>query len=664
MTSPETVVTNTASDGAHVGVQAQVIHGGVHNSYHLSPDATPKQRYDVGVNYLRSGSPLLARRCIEQAIARSYDGSEVRFHWLLALLSGRTSRQLSAEEASQLDTLAGLPVARQAGPWSAGIRALLDLLSALRSPGTDLGPPIDAIENLPPEQRNLIVRHVAALLHGSKGTRIWEEAARAAQENRYANGRVKRAKYFFYLDPAPPYPREPVPARTSSRDLTAAAAVSAVFVLAMAGITAVLALHASILGLAALLACCAGLGLAFSPWTELRWRRQRQAEHQRLLTPAPGSTARDGAAPGGSRLAAAIDHQLTWFLGKYAPESADRMSWLAATRGFRERLRDEIAGIYQDRRPAVKAVQLNWLVVHEVRQLADRWKRGTLRDPLPGEPRLRPLALEAGTAAVCLGALLAAFFLVASDPVAGLPALLIAGCSGYQGVRRWSGIVLEKRRAEADKAESQRTYEKRLAEYVKYRDKFRDLQPSDPLMAEWLEYDKKVILRQALDYFGLRRTDVVSYAVLETPAASYKRASERDGPWRYSRYKIIVFLLTAGGIREVSYDLNTLNGEIQPLGYRSYRYDAIASVEAGLARGGSRQEFTVHLMDGKTIPFSVADALTSTADGGASAAELPAETDPDALSLATEDATGMRNTLRILRGVAADGKEWIAREAR
>jgi hypothetical protein len=40
----------------------------------------------------------------------------------------------------------------------------------------------------------------------------------------------------------------------------------------------------------------------------------------------------------------------------------------------------------------------------------------------------------------------------------------------------------------------------------------------------------------------------------------------------------------------------------------------------------------------------------------------PEDGEADALSSATEDVTGLRNTLRILEGVAADGKGWITRE--
>jgi hypothetical protein len=146
---------------------------------------------------------------------------------------------------------------------------------------------------------------------------------------------------------------------------------------------------------------------------------------------------------------------------------------------------------------------------------------------------------------------------------------------------------------------------------------------------------------------------MLSYAFLETPGAGYQRASVRNGPWRYTQYKLIIFLLTAEGIRQVAYELDTRDGGIQQRDWRSYRYDAIASVQASVAKDGHRETFDLHLVNGHTIPFRVADPITDW---------RPEEGDAEALAEATADASGLRNVLKILEGVAADGKGWIARE--
>jgi hypothetical protein len=657
VTYPETKVTNTADDWAMVGAQAQVIHGGVHNSYYVPPGATAKEKYEVGIRYLNSGVPSLALQWIGRAIAERHDTSEVRFYWLLALLSGRTSRQLSSEDVSQLRALENNPVVQQLDPWSDGIRAVLRLLNAIRSPDADPGPSIDALEHLHPAQKKSVFRHIAVFLKGPKGDQIWQNAAEAAMTGRYSNRRDKRAKYFFYRDPVQAYPRQVMSAMVSLRDRLAAIAASAIFALTLLDIAGVLVTHVSIAGLVGLLIGCGGLCIAAANWTEFRWQRQRRAEHQRLLIPDTNTTPQTH-----SRLTTGIGHQLDWFLRKYAPNTADISSWLSVTQGIRDRLRDEFAEIYRDKR--VTVAQLNWLVVYEVRQLAKRWNQGRLYEIPDDASRLSPKALWAGIAATALGGVLAVPSLLGAAPVGGFIALVILGISGYQGARRWTDIALEMRRAAADKAESERKYAERRAAYGTYRTKFDALQPSDVLMAEWLECDKKVILNLALEYFSLRRSDVISHAFLETPSVPYERASDRDGPWRYSRYKIIVFLLTADGIRQASYELRTRDGDIKQRDDRSYGYDKIASVEASLAKDGNRQEFKVHLVDGKTIPFHVAAALTESNGEDGSFEDPSGETDVEALSSATLDATGMRNTLRILRGVAADGKAWITRESK
>jgi hypothetical protein len=101
MTAPYPASSNVASDAsdasdASVGVQARTVHGDV-TVYQLSDD-TPEEKYRVGVNYLDGGMPARACELIYDAIVKGHETSEVRFHWLIALLSGRTIRQLTKED--------------------------------------------------------------------------------------------------------------------------------------------------------------------------------------------------------------------------------------------------------------------------------------------------------------------------------------------------------------------------------------------------------------------------------------------------------------------------------------------------------------------------------------------------------------------------------------
>ena len=645
MSYPQTDVFNVADDSANVGAQAQVVHGGVH-TYFIRPGANAKDKYEVGVNYLNGGAPSLALPLIRQAIAEGHDTSEVRFHWLLALLSGRTSQQLSSEDTDQLDALERHSVVYPLDPWSDGIRAVLRLLRSLRSPSTDPTPFIDALDRLHPAQKKLILQHITVFLRGPKGDQIWRRDIEAAEAGRYAKDRDKRVTFFFHPWPAKARARQPTPAVVPSwSDRAKVFAASLVFVLALLGVGGALALHASIAGILGFLVGCGGACLAATSWIEFRWRARRRVEVGRLFVPAPPT-----AAPAGG-FASRVDQRFDYYCWKYSPDKENRSSWLSPTEGIRNQLRDEIVEIYREER--VKAEALNWLIRYEVGQLARSWKEGTLYSAPDDEFHVRPVVLWAGIAATALGGLLVVATLLSADPVGGFIILAILAASGYQAVHRWTGIALELRRAAADKAESERKYSEREAAYEAWREKLRAIRPTDLEMAEWLECDKKVILKRALRHYGLNRSDVISYAFLETPGTPYDRASVRNGPWRYTRYKIIVFLLTADGIRQVTYELNARDGEIEQRDWRSYRYDALASVEASVAKDGHRQEFKLYLVNGRVIPFRVSAPITEW---------NPDDGDAEAVSSATEDATGLRNTLRILEGVAADGKRWIARE--
>ncbi|MGH3280827.1 MAG: hypothetical protein ACRDNW_17050 [Trebonia sp.] len=127
---------NVANDSATIGAQAETIHGDVY-TYFIRPDASAREKYEAGVNYLNGGVPSEALPLIERAIAEGYDTSEVHFYRLLALISGRTSRQFSPEDATRLDGIRMHDVVRWSDPWADGVRVVLRLLDTLRTPGTD-----------------------------------------------------------------------------------------------------------------------------------------------------------------------------------------------------------------------------------------------------------------------------------------------------------------------------------------------------------------------------------------------------------------------------------------------------------------------------------------------------------------------------------------------
>jgi hypothetical protein len=405
--------------------------------------------------------------------------------------------------------------------------------------------------------------------------------------------------------------------------------------------------HGSIGGVLGYVVGCTGLCIAGASWVEYRWQARRRAEHARRL-----ALATRHAAPAGS-FAARIDQRIEHYFATYLPDGMDRTDWLAITAGTRTRLRGELVEIYQGRR--IGAEGLNWLFSHEAGEAKRRWKQETFYSPAQefyAAPAVRT-GRSAGMIGTVIGGLVVALALLHADPVGGLFSLAVLAVSGYHGTRQWTSIALERRRAAADEAEYKDKDAEWEAAYERWSGNIENIKPTDQEMAEWLDCDKKIMLANALRHYGLKRSDVISYAFLETPGASYKRASVRNGPWRYTQYRILIFLLTEDGIRQAAFDLRTRDGDVEPGERHSYRYNAIACVETSVPTGDYQQTFDLYLVNGRTISFRVVDPITHW---------LPGETDAEAQSNATQDATGLRNTLRILEGVAADGKEWIVRE--
>lgn len=648
MTDPYGRATNVAGDQANVGIQASVIHGDVY-SYVISQEASAKEKYEVGVRYLNGGVPSEAIRLIERAIAEGHDTSEVRFHWLLALISGRTFRQFSPEDTIRIEHLREHPVMGRCDPWAQGVRVTLRLLDSLRLPAADPEPFLAALEDLHPLQKEAVLRHLDVFLRGPLGDQVWHLEWRAALEGRHARDRDKRVGLFFLPSPAKPRVRQTTPAIIFPRDWVTAFAAATVFVFALIDIGWLLIQHDSILGILGYVLACAGCCFGAVQWVEYRWYTRQRAIHAERLVRAIRYEAPSGG------FAARVDQRFDHYFAVRVPYATERTEWLDATAGIRRQLRDELVSIYRERR--VRAEQLDWLIRYEVQELARQWREGTFHssaDQYRAGPSPRATITRlVGLVGALLGSLLFGVSLLRAAPAAGFVALVILAVSAYQAERRWTGFALERRREASDEAASSQKLAEREAAYNKWLIKLADTKPSDQEMATWLEHDKKIILELALGHYDLRRSDVISYAFLETPGRSYERASVRNGPWRYTQYKILVFLLTEDGIRQAAFELRMRDSDIRPQDRRSYRYDAIASVETSVPREDYQQTFDLHLVNGQTISFRTVDPITQ---------RLSEDTDAETLSNTTQDATGLRNTLRILEGVAADGKGWIAHE--
>lgn len=123
---------------------------------------------------------------------------------------------------------------------------------------------------------------------------------------------------------------------------------------------------------------------------------------------------------------------------------------------------------------------------------------------------------------------------------------------------------------------------------------------------------------------------------------------------RQSRYRLLLFLLTDDGVRQVNIDLDFETSASRTTQRLNYRFDAVAAVRIdGIAT--QQQTFELTLFNGKPISIRISEPDDESLQHDENAAKI-AE-----LSL---DAAGLSHTLHVLEGVAAEGKEWVKHRRR
>lgn len=644
MTTP--TVTNLAQGHADVGVQAGVIHGDVY--YELPPDALPQETFRIGVRYLEARMPGEARRLVEDAVARGYETDEVQFHRLLALLSGRTLRQLGNDDFSNLSSICGRISQLSGGDeWTAGLRSVLRLLNALDIAETDLV--VKELDELKPRQRNMILDHLGVLLEGPMEDQIWRRSVERARAGQMDRDRGDRVWMFFQPAPAPPRVRPIRPASIPAVEWLRAVLGTAAFVFAVGIVGRLLLQRGEPFPMLAYLLSVTGFAAFSVNQAEWHFRRERLRAKDADFIP-PRQRKAEALVDGFARN---VDRHFDSYFARYVPRNTDRSYWRDQTAGIRRHLRDELVEIYREQR--VSADQILWLIRYLVGDVRQRWENDTLtahrrqlRTPFP----TKALCI-AGLAAVAAGSLWVAPAAVLTAPFGGTASVLLAVTSAVIGARAWFRIMAEWRRVKADEVERDQQLTARRAAFDRWRQSL-SRKPSDAEMASWLECDRKILVDDAMRHYRLRPSQVIAHAFIEAPARSYKRARVPRGPWRYSRYRLLLFLLTDDGVRQVNIDLDFEVGVSRATQRLNYRFDAVAAVRIDGA-ATQQQTFELTLVNGNPISIRVTESSTE---------EIQPGEDPWSLSQVALDASGLLHTLNVLEGIAAEGKEWIRHQRR
>ncbi|GGT06790.1 hypothetical protein GCM10010156_75210 [Planobispora rosea] len=644
MNDSSSAPTNLAMDSANVAVQAEAIHGPV-NVYQATAALSPEQTFEVGLNCLRAGMAREAREHLRDAVVlRHYINGLSCFYLLLALLSGRTLQQVPPTEITMLRCVRG--VVKADDEWADAIK-LIDHLLTSRPTENGAADLEQELQKLTDEQRNDVLQHMEMFLDSSAEDALWTHAFEAARSDRCANDRLGRAWKFFQPDPRDARVRPADPVRIGLGVWTGAAVTTALALVSVGFIGVTAWQHTGTAAVAALLVLAASCYTSVRIGVEWRCKKERRQAKDREYLRRPATTRR------GDGFASKIDQQFNHYSALYAPRGADKARWLSETAGVRRALRDEVVTIYRE--STVNAKQVAWLTRYLVADVARRWQAGSLWD-YRKELRV-PWSRKAMCVLTAIAATAAGIFLIWSGAhvtafTVSLTAL-VAVISVWSTARLWLRIAAEYKRHAADKAEEQRLWAARQAACERWKSKLAD-RPDDLQMARWLECDRKALMERAMALYRLKRQDVLAHAFIEAPATpSYDRARIENGPWRYSKYKILLFLLTKDGVRQLTVHLDFRKATFHRLARTNYRYDAFTSVQVAETDSGENV-FELTLTNGDPIKVKVTDPPTDVTE--------KEDKDPQGASQMTLDTAGLGNALHVLEGIAAEGKQWITFE--
>ncbi|MFJ6520147.1 hypothetical protein ACIQJ4_18100 [Streptomyces filamentosus] len=642
-----------------VGIQAETVHDS--HVYIVHPDASPQEKYRVGVRLLEDGVPSRAREMITDAIVHGHDGTEVRFHWVLAMLSARTHHDLSGEEIQRLRYIARRVRDYAEDGWTEALRVTFDLLAALSTAGSETGPVLKQLQDLPHRQHDAILRHLDLMLTGGLKDPLWAETLERARAERFANDRDQRVWTYFA---PPPIGARAVPPRPS----TAAAAKAALplrvvlFVISSALLWA-LALTTDPAQALFELPVALGAGLTAARCGVRWWGRWpgpglaagARVSHPR--DPASDSTSgpdfgQDSANNGFTKR---VRHSFDHYFSRRRPHGFSSDDWLAYTDQIRSGLAAEIADLYRESRVGVERVE--WLIRYLAEDARNRYNNGTLfdqhhQDRTPG----RTKALTVAALAVLGTAALAAFATAVADAAQqqvlwAFLAVLGAAWSGHAAASRWLEVRREEHRLDRENREYLEQLAARESAYQRWQSFLDDKRPSEQEMETWLACDKTLFVDEALRHHRLTWRDLITHTILVAPAPSYKRGRVHGGPWRYSHYVFRLFLFTQDGIREISSEFDFSDATRRNEQRNNYRFDALTSVQV-TENADVGYDLELLLANGPARKIRVKDA---------EARQLAPTENSQEISEISLSAAGSTHTFRLLEGIAADGKSWIER---
>ncbi|WP_320775789.1 hypothetical protein [Streptomyces sp. CRN 30] len=636
---------NAATDST-VGIQASTVHNATVNIGEQSP--SPRRKYEIGVRFLKDGVPSRARGLIGEAIVSGYDNAEVRFHWVLAMLSKRAYQDLDAEEREQLQRAAGLVRTYADGEWKDALRVAYEVLAIQGNADGETARVLKRLRDLSQRQRDAIVHHLDLVLGGGLRDSLWAESHERAESARFGNDRVHRVWAYFEPDPIGPRAAPPRPSAVgaASANLTVRAGLFAV----AAGVLWVSAVVANPATAVVALLVAVGAGLTAARFGQRWWYRE-----QRLKAKASEDQASSTgvSAPTSDGFTDRVRHSFDHYFSVRVPHGFDAHQWLDRTADIRHSLAAEIAFLYRESR--IKVDRVNWLIRYLAEDTRDRYNRNALVDP--GQQYRTPGA----TKAVCVVALTAlgiaavTLFGTAAAGGSNIPLTLLSAAgtawAGHATAVSWLSANGDRRWLVEETQEYHRRMTGRQAAYQDWKSFLDTTRPSELEMETWLDCDKTLFVDEALRHYQLSWRNLITHTILMTPARPYKRARVKGGPWRYSRYSFRLFLVTHDGVREVGTEFDFTDAKRDSEQRSNYRFEALSSVQV-TERQRVGYDLELILTNGPARNIRVKDDDTH---------QLAPDENARELADINLNAAGFVHTFRLLEGIAADGKGWIER---
>jgi hypothetical protein len=624
--------------------------GGNHNKYILREGADPEEKFQRGLEFLKNGMMESARREISAAVMEGHRTAETRFFLALAIMSGRTFDEVSGEEVRHLQMTEAWEHTPNADDWKAGFQAICRLVEQDGDEAPEKDRPLpEEMSQVSDQVRKMINEHLAQHLKGAGAEQRWVSEQTRAEGGQLARARRHRAWMFFEADPIAPWIPDVSPIPTRPATWTQLLGGSALLIYAWIKIGSLLLRQHDVPGILAYLLTLVAVYVVAHHGVEWLYRVRRlrkkvrkyeATHHQPPPSPPVGGFAED------------VDRRFEYYFNKHTPQRVPRSEWRRQTAAIQKAIREEITTQYRD--ISTKGPAINWLIRYRVQEVSRRWSNGTLRDYHTSlqVPVVTKAATVAGSAVLLVGAGRAVAVAGRSGPFAATGLTILALIGGWFAAQGWSRLLVDRHLFAAESAERQRLKKECAAEFQRWKNRLKD-RPKDWEMADWLKCDRVLLRQAAMQQYNLKSNHVVTYASIEGRGSGLKQARVRGGPWRYSTYRMVVFIITSGGVRQIQASLNFEKAEFGTQDRFNYRFDAISSVGV-LEQPSGRRVFDLRLMGGKSTEI---DLLTSGSEGLADAEAEDAET-----NRVTLDSSGLDRTLHVLEGVAAEGKDWMSLE--